>query len=55
VRTTRFWNNFHRVRSKSKDRKFSKIIKSFGSNKTKGPKQDPQNQLKSPMSEEGEP
>jgi hypothetical protein len=26
----------------------------FGSNKTKGPKQDSQNQLRSPMSEGGE-
>jgi hypothetical protein len=30
------------------------IIQSFVKNKTKGPKQDRHNQLKSPMSEEGE-
>jgi len=28
---------------------------SFGSNKTKGPKQDSQNRLRSPMHEGGEP
>jgi hypothetical protein len=28
--------------------------KSFGSNKTKGPKQDSQNQIRSPISEGGE-
>ena len=33
----------------------SKIIKSFGSNKTKSPKQDHQNQLRSAMPEGEEP
>jgi len=34
----------------------SPIIKNiFGSKKTKGPKQDSQNQLRAPISEEGEP
>jgi hypothetical protein len=33
----------------------SQLIWSFGNNKTKGPKQDSQNQLRSPMSEGGEP
>ena len=48
---TLFWNNLHQVRSKSKDGK----AKSRGSNKTKGPKQDRQNRLKSLMPELGEP
>jgi hypothetical protein len=46
---TRFWNNFHQVRSKSKD-----WIKVYETNTTKGPNQDSQNQLRSPMPEGGE-
>ena len=33
----------------------SQIMSNFGSNKTKGPKHDSQNQLRSPMPEEGQP
>ena len=47
---TRFWNNLHQVHSKSKDWK-AKL--NFGSNKTKMPKQDTQNRLRSPMPEGG--
>ena len=47
---TGFWNNLHQVRSKSK----AKYFTIFGSIKTKGPKQDSQNQLRSPMTEGGE-
>ena len=43
VRTTRFWINPHRVLSKSKDLK------------AKGPEQDSQNRLRSPMHEVVEP
>ena len=52
MRTTRFWNNLHQVRSNGKPNNLN-----FGSNKTKGPKQDSQNQLRSPtcMPEGGEP
>ena len=51
MRTARFWNNLHHVRSKSND---WKAKKSFGRNKTKGPKQDSQYRLRSPMPEGGE-
>ena len=50
VRTARFWNNLHQVRSKSKNWKV-KQNKMLGSNKTKGPKQDSENRLLSPMSQ----
>jgi hypothetical protein len=33
----------------------NQIIQSFGSNKTKGPKQDSQNRQRTPMPEGGEP
>jgi hypothetical protein len=49
-----FWNDLHRVRSQSKDWKAKKKF-IFGTNKNKGPKPDSQNQLRSPMSEGGEP
>ena len=41
----------------AQNRKIGKAnnLKVFGSNKTKGPKQDYQNWLRSPMSEGGEP
>ena len=51
VHTTRFWNNLHQVRSKSR----LEIQISFESNKTKGPKQDSKNRLRSAMPEGGEP
>ena len=51
--TTRFWNNLHQVRSKSKDRKPNNL--NFESNKTKGPKQNNQIRLRSHMLEGGEP
>jgi hypothetical protein len=54
VCTTRFWNNLHEVRSKSKDWKVKKF-KVFGTIKAKGPKQDSQNKLWSPLPEGGEP
>ena len=38
----RFWNNFNQVTLKIE----SQIIQNFGSNKTKEPKQDRQNQLR---------
>jgi len=40
VRTMRFWKNLHQVRLKSKD------WKALGINKTKEPKQDSKNLLK---------
>jgi hypothetical protein len=43
-------NNLHHVRSKQP--KYN--LKVFGSKKTKGPKQDSQNRLWSPMPEGGE-
>ena len=46
--TTRFWNNLHQIQSKPNN------LKVFVSNKTKGPKQNSQTRLESPMSEEGE-
>jgi hypothetical protein len=52
VRTTRFCSNLHQV-SKI-ERLESQNIESFGSNKTKGPKQDSQNLLRSAMPEGGE-
>ena len=48
VRTTRFWNNLHQTRSNPKDSKV-KHFKVFESNKTKGPKQESKNQVRSPM------
>ena len=51
---TRFWNNLHQVTLKI-ERPESQTIKSFGSNKTKVPKQGNQNRLWSPMSDGGEP
>ena len=45
VCSTRFWNNIHQVRSKSKYWK-AKFIKVVGNNKTKGLKQDSQNCLR---------
>jgi hypothetical protein len=42
VHTTRFWNNFHQARSKSKDWKAIKLEKKYGSNTTKGPKHNGQ-------------
>ena len=47
----RFWNNPHQLHLKSKDKK----DKYFGSNTAKGPKQDSQIGLWSPMGEGGEP
>ena len=43
MRTARFWNNFHQVRSKYKCWKTNNL-NVFGSNKTKGPKQDSLNE-----------
>ena len=40
-----FWNNFYQVMLKI-ERLESQIIQNFGSNKTKEPKQDRQNQLR---------
>ena len=51
---TRFWNNLDQVRSNRKIGKTNNL-KVFGSNKTKGHKQDSQNRLWSPMPEGGEP
>ena len=50
VHTTRFWKTFT-------NRKIGKpkYLKVSVSNKTKGPKQNNQNPLRSPMSEGGEP
>ena len=52
----RFWVNLHQIRfwsnlHQAQNRKIGKPnnLKVFGSNKTKGPKQDSQNQLKSHM------
>ena len=50
MRTTRFWNNLHRVRSKSKHCKTKKIISCFSKN-TKESKQDSQNRPRPPISE----
>ena len=55
MRTTCYWNNFYQVRSKSKKIGKPNNYKVFESNKTKGPKQDIQNQLRSRMPEGGEP
>ena len=49
----RFQNNLHQVHSKSKDWKPNNY--SFGSNKTKEPKQDSQNRQRSAIPEGGEP
>jgi hypothetical protein len=46
---TRFWNTFKIERLESQ------IIKSFGSIKTKVPKQESQNRLRSPLHEGGNP
>ena len=54
VRTTRFQNNLHQVRSEWKGRK-TKQLKTFWSTQIKGSKQDSQNRLLSPMPEGGEP
>jgi len=52
VRTTRFWNNIHRARSKPKIGKPNNL-KVIGSRKTKGPNQNSQSRLWSTMSDEG--
>jgi hypothetical protein len=49
---TCFWNNLHRVQSKSK---YLNIVFGSKNKKTKGPKHDSQNQLWSLMTEGGEP
>jgi len=48
---THFWNNLHQVQKIGNPYN----LKIFGSKKTKGPKQDNQNLLRSPMSGGGEP
>ena len=63
IHRVRFWNNLHQVRfwnnlyqvTHKIERLERQIISSFGSNNTKGPKQDSQNQLRSPIPEGGEP
>jgi hypothetical protein len=47
-------NNLHHVRSKQPKYREPNNLKVFGSKKTKGPKQDSQNRLWSPMPEGGE-
>ena len=42
MHTKHFWNNLHQVGSTAKDWK----AKVFGSDKTKGPKEDSQNRLR---------
>ena len=48
---TRFWNNLHQVQQIGNPYN----LKIVGIKKTKGPKQDSQNLLRSPMSGGGEP
>jgi hypothetical protein len=49
MHTTHFWYNLHQVRSKPNN------LNVLLSKETKGPKQDSQNQPRSPMPEGGEP
>ena len=53
TRVTRFWNTLHQVRAKSEDWKANNA-KVFDSKKTKGPTQDSQNRLCSPVPDGGE-
>ena len=54
MRTTRFWNNLHEMRSNRKVGKPNNL-KVLGESKLRGPKQDHQNQQWSAMSEGGGP
>jgi hypothetical protein len=52
---TCFWNNLLQVPARSRKIGKPNNVKIFRSNKTKGHKQDRQNQLRSPMPDGGDP
>ena len=55
IRTTFFWNKLDQIRTKTKRLQSQIIFESFGSNKTKGSKQDSQSRLRLSFPFRGEP